>query len=39
MRQHYLDLAILQGEKNWTQHFGKLSSEQNKKPPGETVFA
>jgi len=37
-RVNAISIGVVQGDKHWTRHFGALSSEQNKKPTGETVY-
>jgi len=33
-----ISIGVVQGDKSWSRHFGALSSEQNKKPNGKTVY-
>jgi len=33
-----ISIGVVQGDKSWSQHFGSLSTEVNKKPTGRTVY-
>ncbi len=37
-RVNAISIGVVHGNKSWTQHFGKISSEQNKKPNDKTVY-